>query len=139
MNMKTKVSFIVFALGLLISCQQNKSITTGAIKEGMVKVAIFYPNGENKNFDMQYYAQKHMPMAAGLFGDALVAMEIDKGIANGNPEEPLPYVAVGYFYFEDMDAFQKAMGPNSATLRDDVPNYTNIKPILQISKVQTAR
>ena len=45
----------------------------------MIKVAILYPNGEGKTFDMDYYSNKHMPMAASLFGDSLKAMSIDKG------------------------------------------------------------
>ena len=49
----------------------------------MVKVAIFYPNGEGKTFNMDYYSNKHMPMAANLFGESLKAWSIDKGVANG--------------------------------------------------------
>jgi hypothetical protein len=40
-----------------------------------------YPNGEGKTFDMDYYATKHMPMAASLFGNSLKTMSIDKGVA----------------------------------------------------------
>lgn len=132
--MKSKISLLLIVLLVLVSCQQNSS----KIEEGMIKVAIFYENGEDKTFDMDYYANKHMPMAASLFGDALKAMSIDKGVANGAPDKPLPYVAIGYFYFEDMDTFKSAMGAHSETLRADVPNYTNILPMIQISEVQTA-
>ena len=45
---------------------------------------------------------------------------------------------IGYFYFETMSSFQNAMGPNREKLRADVPNYTNIQPVIQISEVQTA-
>lgn len=65
-------------------------------------------------------------------------MSIDKGIANAAPDQPLPYLAIGYFYFQDMATFQEAMGANSEKLRADVPNYTNIQPVLQISEVQRA-
>lgn len=132
--MKSKINLLLIVLLVLVSCQQNSS----KIEEGMIKVAIFYENGEDKTFDMDYYANKHMPMAASLFGDSLKAMSIDKGVANGAPDRPLPYVAIGYFYFEDMDTFKSAMGANSETLRADVPNYTNILPMIQISEVQTA-
>ena len=103
----------------------------------MIKVAILYPNAEGKTFDMDYYSTKHMPMAAGLFGESLKAMSIDKGLASGVPNTPVPYLAIGYFYFDTMAAFQSAMGPNSAKLRADVPNYTNIQPVIQVSEVQT--
>ena len=103
----------------------------------MIKVAIFYPNGDGKTFDMDYYSKKHMPMAARLFGDSLKAMAIDKGLANGAPDVPVQYLAIGYFYFETMSSFQNSMGPNSEKLKSDVPNYTNIRPMIQISEVQT--
>ncbi len=137
--MKTKISFLLVVLGLLFGCQQNKTTDDSPrIKKGMIKVAILYPNGEGKTFDMDYYSIKHMPMAASLFGDSLKAMEIDKGLAGGTPDAPVPYLAIGYFYFETMSSFQSAMGPNSEKLRADVPNYTNIQPVIQISEVQTA-
>ena len=101
----------------------------------MIKVAILYPNGEGKTFDMDYYSTKHMPLAAKLFGDSLVTMSIDKGLASTTPDTPVPYLAIGYFYFETMSSFKNSMGPHSATLRADVPNYTNIQPVIQVSEV----
>ena len=135
--MKTKIIALFVVLGILFSCQIKTASNNTKIKKGMIKVAIFYPNGEDKTFDMDYYSNKHMPMAADLFGDSLKAMSIDKGLANANPELPLQYVAIGYFYFDTMTAFENSMGPNSEKLKADVPNYTNIQPVLQISEVQT--
>jgi len=37
-----------------------------------------------------------------------------------------------------MSSLQNAMGPNREKLRADIPNYTNIQPVIQISEVQTA-
>ncbi len=136
--MKSKISILIVIIGILFGCQQNTSTDNPKIKKGMIKVAIFYPNGEGKTFDMDYYANKHMPMAARLFGDALKAFSIDKGLANGVPDMPVQYIAIGYFYFENMTSFQNSMQSNSETLKADVPNYTNIQPVIQISEVQTA-
>ncbi len=135
--MKTKICFLLIVAGLLFGCVQNKSTNNTKIKKGMIKVAIFYPNGEGKTFDMDYYSTKHMPMAASLFGDSLKAMSIDKGLASGTPDTPVPYLAIGYFFFETMASCQNSMRPNSEKLRADVPNYTNIQPVIQISEVQT--
>lgn len=135
--MKTKISILLIMAGLLFGFQKNQS-NHSTIEKGMIKVSIFYPNGEGNTFDMDYYADKHMPMAAGLFGDDLKAMVIDKGLAGGAPDTAAPYIAVGYFYFADMAACQSSMGTHSEALKADVPNYTNIQPVLQISEVQTA-
>jgi uncharacterized protein (TIGR02118 family) len=132
--MKTKIGFLLLALTLLFGCQQTQPVES-KIKKGMIKVAILYPNGEGKTFDMDYYATKHMPLAASLFGESLVTMSIDKGLASGSPDAPVPYLAIGYFYFENMEAMQKAMGPNRDQLRADIPNYTNIQPLIQVSEV----
>ncbi len=136
--MKTKIGLLLVILGLLFGFRQHESPYNPKIKKGMIKVAIFYPNGEGTTFDMDYYSTKHMPMAARLFGDSLKAMSIDKGLVGGTPDTPLPYLAIGYFYFETMSACQNSMKAASAKLRIDVPNYTNSKPIIQISEVQLA-
>jgi uncharacterized protein (TIGR02118 family) len=127
----------VLISGMLVGCQQIESVAP-TVTEGMIKVAIFYPAGEDKTFDMEYYANKHMPMAASLLGDDLKAWSIDKGVANGTPDKPLNYLAIGYFYFDSMDSFQSAMEKHSAALRADVPNYTNVIPATQVSEVQKA-
>ena len=136
--MKTKISILFLALGLLFGCQQNESTNASKIKKGMIKMAIIYPNEVGKTFDMDYYSNKHMPMAADLLGDALKAMAIDKGLGGGGPGTPAPNIAVGYFYFDSMADFQDAMGPNREQIKADVPNYTNIQPIIQISEVVVA-
>jgi uncharacterized protein (TIGR02118 family) len=132
---KTKLSLLLFAIVFLFGFQQYKSADGSKIKKGMIKVAILYPNGEGKTFDLDYYSTKHMPMAATLFGAKLKALSIDKGLASGRPNEPVPYLAIGYFYFDNMESYKSAMGPNPEKLGADVQNYTNIKPILQVSEV----
>lgn len=121
-----------------ISCQQNQPLEQ-SIKEGMIKVAIFYPNEAGKTFDMDYYATKHMPMAKELMGDDLKAWSIDKGIAGGKTDSPATYSAIGYFYFADLATYKEAMSASSEKLRADVPNYTNIIPTLQVSEIQSLK
>ena len=106
------------------------------ITKGMIKVAIYYPNGEDKTFNMEYYESKHMTLAKSLLGNSLKAIAIDKGLASGIPNKPVPYLAIGYLYFDSIAAFQKAMNSEvDAKLNADIPNYTNSKPIVQISEV----
>ena len=135
--MKTKISILLLVLGLFVACQQKIVSNNSKIKKGMIKMAIFYPNGEGKTFDMAYYSTTHMPMVASLLGDSLKAMAIDKGLANGTPDTPVQYLAIGYLYFDSMSAFQNAMGLHREAIKADVPNYTNIQPVIQFSEVQT--
>ena len=105
------------------------------VKKGMTKVTILYPNGDGKTFDMDYYAKKHMPMIANLLGDSLKHLAIDRGIAGRTPDDPIPYLAIGYLYFDNLSAYRDAFGPHAKQIIGDIPNYTNIQPILQISEV----
>lgn len=136
--MHLKISIVLLFLGSIWNNLPAQSHDMASIKKGMIKMAIYYPAGEGKTFDMDYYVDKHMAMAAELMGDSLKAMVIDKSLSGATPETDPPYVAVGYFYFDSMTAFQEAMGPISPKLREDVPNYTNIQPVIQISEVVTA-
>jgi uncharacterized protein (TIGR02118 family) len=106
------------------------------INKGMIKVTVFYPNGEGKTFDMDYYSTKHMSLVKTLLGDSVKVISIDKGLASGTPDTPVPYLAIGYLHFETMSAFQNSMGPASEKLMADLPNFTNIQPVIQISEVQ---
>ena len=132
--MKTKISLLLLAFFFLIGCQQDRS----KIEKGMVKVVIMYANGEGKTFDIDYYTNKHMPLAASLMGDALKGYAVDKGIANSASDAPVPFLAIGYLYFENMEAYKNAMTANTAALRADVPNFTNSLPIIQINEVKIA-
>ena len=121
--------------GLLIGCQQQTPKADSEIKNGMIKVTIIYPNGEGKTFDMDYYKEKHMPMVANLLEGAIKHYKIDKGIASGRPDQPIPYLAIGYLYFDKLSEYQEAFGPNAEKILNDIPNYTNIQPIVQVSEI----
>lgn len=129
------ISGLVALVGLLFGFQQKTSTENTPIKKGLIKVTILYPNGDGKKFDIDYYSNKHMPMVASLLGDSLKLFEIDKGIAGRTPNEPIPYLAIGYLYFDKISAYQNSFGPNAEKIRKDIPNYTNIQPVIQISEV----
>ena len=136
MNTKIiSIAGLVVLIGLLFSFQQKTLTENSQIKKGMIKVTILYPNGDGKKFDMDYYSNKHMPMVASLLGDSLKLYEIDKGIAGRTPDEPIPYLAIGYLYFDNLSAYQNSFRPNAEKIRNDIPNYTNIQPVVQISEV----
>lgn len=129
--MKTKIFFAALLLLLVTGCQEQ----TDVIKKGSVKISILYPYAEGKTFDMEYYTNKHMPMVAELFGEPLIRYDIEKGIAGRNPDEPLSYVAIGSFYFDTLESYKEAFGRNAERILNDIPNYTDIEPAVQISAV----
>tara|TARA_R110000868_G_scaffold280326_3_gene540427 strand:- start:45212 stop:45535 length:324 start_codon:yes stop_codon:yes gene_type:complete len=105
------------------------------MEKGMIKVSVLYPNGEGKKFDMDYYCNQHVRLVGELLGDAVKAATVEKGIGGANPGSPATYAAMGNLYFASMDSFQNSFGPNAEKIMGDLPNFTNIEPVVQISEV----
>lgn len=101
----------------------------------MIKVSIMYPNEEGQRFDMTYYLKNHMPMIQEKLGDALKGMTVEQGISGGGSGTPPDFIAIGQLFFESLESFQTAFAPHGELFSADVPNYTDIKPRLQISEV----
>jgi uncharacterized protein (TIGR02118 family) len=133
--MRTKIGLLILALTFVFGFRQIKSTGDPVIKKGMIRVAILYPGGEGKTFDMDYYSKKHIPLVQQLLGDAMKGASIDKGIGSNAPGAAAPYVAIGYLYFETLAAYQDGMKANIDKIRADIPNYTNITPVVQVSEV----
>lgn len=105
------------------------------MEKGMIKVSVLYPNGEGKKFDMDYYCNQHVPMVGGLLGDSVKGATVEKGLGGAAPGSPSAYAAMGNLYFASMDSFENSFGPNAEKIMGDLPNFTNIEPIVQISEV----
>lgn len=102
----------------------------------MIKVSILYPNKPGSHFDMSYYLTTHMPVAMGLLGKGLQKTEVDAGLQGTNPGEPPSFFAGCQLYFHSIDAFLKAWNPAAAELIADIPNYTDVTPMIQLNEVK---
>ena len=125
----------VAAFGQEKQSRKSKNHHSAVAEKGLIKVSIMYPFAEGKTFNMEYYQTKHMPMVAGFLGSNLVKYTIEKGLASGIPNQPLPYMAIGTFYVKSLDDYQAAIGPKRDAIRADFANYTNIAPIILVSEV----
>lgn len=134
--MTTKIKFLalVFAFAALAACKTGQLQHTP--ETGMFKVAILYPGGDDKTFDMDYYEKKHMPMMAGILGKNLKFYEIDKGVSGRTPNDKAPFVTIGYFYIRDVAEYNKAIAANRDAVINDIKKYTNIQPVVQISEIK---
>ncbi|PWU02496.1 MAG: EthD family reductase [Bacteroidetes bacterium] len=136
MSTQKNLLLLVFVITSLISCKTSQMKNSSAPEVGMFKVTILYPGGDDKTFDMDYYEKKHMPMVAGFLGKNLRFYEIDKGISGRTPNDKPTYVAVGYFYITDVGEYNKAIAQNRDAVINDIKNYTNIQPVVQISEIK---
>ena len=101
----------------------------------MIRVMVAYPDGPGAKFDMGYYTSKHMPMVQQKCGLACKSIAAEQGLGGGEPGSKATYQAIGYLVFDSVAAFQEAFTPHAAEILGDIPNYTNIKPIIQISEI----
>lgn len=130
---------LLLAVLLIASCvvsygQTSQNDSTIAEK-GLVKISVMYPYAEGKTFNMEYYETKHMPMVARFIGSNLVKYTIEKGLASGIPNQPLPYMAIGTFYVKSLEEYRAAIGPNRDAIRADFANYTNTAPVILVSEL----
>lgn len=102
----------------------------------MIKVSVLYPSGDGKKFDMDYYCNRHMPMVRQRLGSACKGVAVEQGLGGGTPGSPAPFVAMGHLLFDSIESFQTAFGPHAETFNADIPNYTNIQPVIQLSSVE---
>ena len=102
----------------------------------MIKVSVMYPNASDAKFDMAYYLDRHMPMVRDLLGGDLKGVNVEQGLAGGQPGAPATYTVLCHLTFDSVDAFQSAFDKHSAAILGDIPNYTNTQPTVQISQVK---
>jgi len=101
----------------------------------MIKVTVLYPNSAGVKFDMKYYTSKHLPMVQRTCGPACKSVAAEQGLGGGQPGSKPPYIALCHLTFDSVEAFQKAFGPHAAEIMADIPNYTNVQPVIQISEI----
>lgn len=105
------------------------------MKKGMIKVSVLYPYAEGKKFNLEYYSNNHLSLLTDSLGAALKGYSIESGLGGLIPGSPAPFVAIINMYFESLDSFQQSFGPNINKLLADLPNFTDIEPVAQISEV----
>lgn len=140
MKSRLIVSFLLLtvcfaAFGQDKQTRKSKKQKSAVVEKGLIKVSVMYPFAEGKTFNMEYYETRHMPMVAGFLGANLVKYTIEKGLASGIPNQPLPFMAIGIFYVKSLSDYQAAIGPNRDAIRADFPNYTNVAPVILVSEV----
>ena len=102
----------------------------------MVKISIFYPSKPEGHFDVDYYLNTHMPLAIGLLGSGVKAVSVEIGVFGETPNQLPPFLAICGFTCETAQAFADAFLPNADVLRSDIPKYTNIAPVIQVSEIR---
>ena len=105
----------------------------------MIKVNIFYPNKEGGRFDLDYYLNRHMPMAIEKLGSSLKGVSVEYGVSGVLPGTKPAYVVMCNYTFDSAEAFLTAFMPHAQILQGDMPSYTDIEPIMQFSEIKISQ
>lgn len=100
----------------------------------MYRVVIMYPKTETSNYNMEYYLNHHLPLIRGLF-KKIINIEVDQGIRNAFPDQPMPYYTISYFYFETIEDFQEGIMAGANDIMEDLAKFSNVQPIIQINEI----
>ena len=100
----------------------------------MIQVTILYPDAPGAKFDHDYYVNVHMPMSIDLLGPSMISVTVARGIQSPPWPEPR-YAAVCTFLCRSREAYEDVFLPNMEKLQGDMPNYTDIESIVQLSEV----
>jgi uncharacterized protein (TIGR02118 family) len=84
---------------------------------------------------MEYYCNSHIPLVAKTLAGTLKTASYDKGLGGGAPGSPATFVAMANLYFNSMEEFSQAFAVGAGTLMADLPNFTDIEPVIQVSEV----
>jgi uncharacterized protein (TIGR02118 family) len=105
----------------------------------MVKISILYPN--TGKFDMDYYLNAHMPRSMSLLsqGRGYRGVSVERGVSGALPGSAPEFVAMCHYLFDSAEDFMAAFMPHAAELQGDIPNYTGIAPIIQVSEIAISR
>lgn len=86
---------------------------------------------------MRYYVEKHMPMSIRLLGAhaGFRGVSVERGAAGVPPGTPPAYIAMCHFEFDSAESFLDAFLPHAQALQGDIPNYTDVEPVIQFNEV----
>ena len=103
----------------------------------MIKISILYPNTKGYQFDMSYYIDTHMPLSISLLSthSGFKSVSVEHGLGGAIPGTDAAYIAMCHYLFNSAEDFMAAFTPHAAVLQADMPNYTDIEPIIQVSEV----
>lgn len=104
----------------------------------MLCITAIYPNDPGSRFDADYYRTSHAETARALLaphGLTTIRTTIGAAALDGSPP---PFWAVSEMHFTSRAAFDAGIAAEGAALFADIPNYTNVTPILQVSELAAA-
>jgi uncharacterized protein (TIGR02118 family) len=107
----------------------------------MIKISIFYPNTLGARFDMDYYLTNHMPASIEKLSASagFRRVSVERGVGGAAPGAEPAFIAMCHYVFDSAEDFLAAFTQHAELLQRDIPNYTDIAPVIQFSSVEITK
>lgn len=98
----------------------------------MTRIMAIYPNSAGSSFNSDYYIGIHAVFAKKLLaGHGLIEIRSLLGSQALDGTPPTIW-AISEMVFSSREAFDLAMAAHGTNLFADLPNYTDVTPVLQV-------
>jgi len=95
-------------------------------------VSVLYPAKSGARFDLDYYMQKHIPLVKARWGSlGLRGVEVLR--CTGAPSGAGLYHLIALLTFGSLAEFQEAAKQHGKEVLGDIPNFTDVEPVMQFN------
>jgi uncharacterized protein (TIGR02118 family) len=102
----------------------------------MISVVGLYPNKAGSRFDLDYYVHRHLPLVRDRLqpmGMRSLTYTVEHAM---DPETPSQaYRLSAELRFDDMESAARALQAHGPETQADIPNFTDVAPVILIGKV----
>lgn len=113
----------------------------GPARNWMVRITILYPSNKSSRFDLDYDLGRHKPLAIKLLGahPGFKGVSVERGIGGATPGSVAEYFVMCHYSFDSVENFMAAFVPHAAVLEGDIPNSTDVAPVIQFNELLMSR
>jgi len=96
--------------------------------------SIVYPTGLDR-FDLDHFADRHVPRFAALLGENCARYEVHQPLARPGAPEP-PFTAAAYVWVRSASEFADVLVAHGDELYADIERFSSAQPIRAWSQVR---
>jgi uncharacterized protein (TIGR02118 family) len=105
----------------------------------MISVMVLYPNEPGSHFDIDYYVNRHLKLVRDRLEPlGMRSMTFAIEAATDLAATPQAFRLVADLRFDDIAATRRALSAHGAETQADIPNFTNVAPVILIGETKTA-
>jgi uncharacterized protein (TIGR02118 family) len=101
----------------------------------MILISVMYPQDSASAFDEGYYLNEHMPLVKARWSSmGLEDVHVVRGTGTLDGGAPL-YHVMALLWFRSLEDFERAGKEHGAEIFADIPKFSSVTPLVQISEM----